>query len=170
MGGDWTHLLWVDADIRFSPQHAFRLLESGHPVSATPYAMKALNWDRMAQVGGDVNTLKAASVHTVVNVLPDAEQANGFIKALDAGTGFMCIQRAVLEQMIAAHPELEYTSDSVTGEGSKRWALFDCVIEDGRYLSEDYTFCRRWQKLGGVVWVDVASPNLGHQGSYTFGR
>jgi hypothetical protein len=82
----------------------------------------------------------------------------------------MCIQREVLTKLIAAHPELEYVSDKVEGQGEKRWAIFDVMIENGRYLSEDYTFCRRWQALGGQVWVDAKSPILGHQGSYTYGR
>ena len=41
------------------------------------------------------------------------------------------------------------------------------MIENGRYLSEDYTFCRRWQNMGGKVYVD---PHviLDHVGTYTF--
>jgi hypothetical protein len=171
MGGDWTHLFWVDADIRFAPEHFFKLLDSGHEVSATPYAMKGLNWDNMAnQAGGSADALRAASIHSVINVLPGASEVDGFIEAYDAGTGFMCLQRSVLERLIAAHPELEYTADTVKGHGGKRWAIFDVMIENGRYLSEDYTFCRRWQALGGVVWVDASSPTLGHQGSYLYGR
>ena len=34
-------------------------------------------------------------------------------------------------------------------------------------LSEDYTFCRRWQKLGGQIWFDPKVV-LGHVGSYKF--
>jgi hypothetical protein len=171
MGGDWTHLFWVDADIRFRPEHVWRLLDAGHPVSAIPYAMKGLNWSKMAAVGGDEDSLRKASIHSVVNVLPgETVQPDGFISAYDAGTGFMCIQREVIEKLIAAHPEVEYTSDRVDGPGGKRWAIFDVMIENGRYLSEDYTFCRRWQNLGGKVWVDSTSPILGHQGAYTYGR
>jgi hypothetical protein len=91
---------------------------------------------------------------------------NGFITALDAGTGFMRVQRSALTKLIDAHPEVKYHKEG----GGDRWAIFDCIIHEGRYLSEDYTFCRRWQALGGEVWVDYTSPNLGHQGSYTFGR
>jgi hypothetical protein len=36
-----------------------------------------------------------------------------------------------------------------------------------RYLSEDYAFCRRWQKLGGEIWLDPL-VKLDHIGHYTF--
>ena len=36
---------------------------------------------------------------------------DGLIPLLDAGTGFMMIRRAVIERLMAAHPELHYASD-----------------------------------------------------------
>ena len=39
--------------------------------------------------------------------------------------------------------------------------------DDNRYLSEDYTFCRRWQKIGGEIWLDP-NTKLNHIGTYTF--
>ena len=36
-----------------------------------------------------------------------------------------------------------------------------------RYLSEDYAFCRLWQKIGGKVYADIAS-SLIHSGNYNF--
>jgi hypothetical protein len=170
MAGDYTDLLFIDADIKFTPEHVLRVLESPHAVTATPYAMKAINWDAAAAVQGNADEMKNAAIYSVVNQIQDAKTVDGYTPVLDAGTGFMRIQRPVLELMIRAYPELAYVSDGKNDGGTARWALFDTSIENGRYLSEDYTFCRRWQALGGEVWADVASPNLGHQGSYTYGR
>jgi hypothetical protein len=39
--------------------------------------------------------------------------------------------------------------------------------ESRRYLSEDYTFCRLWQQMGGEVFLDPRT-GLNHVGHYTF--
>jgi len=45
------------------------------------------------------------------------------------------------------------------------------AIEQGRtpnaYLSEDFTFAKRWKKIGGKIWLDPRIP-LGHIGRYTY--
>ena len=45
------------------------------------------------------------------------------------------------------------------------YSFFDTVHDpdDNRYLSEDYTFCRRWQKIGGEIWLDP-NTKLNHIG------
>jgi len=47
--------------------------------------------------------------------------------------------------------------------------FFDTMIEPEtkRYLSEDYAFCRLWQKIGGTVYADITS-GLTHYGTYAF--
>ena len=41
-----THLLFVDADIGFTPDQVFRLIESGADVVAGVYPIKRINWDK----------------------------------------------------------------------------------------------------------------------------
>jgi hypothetical protein len=45
------------------------------------------------------------------------------------------------------------------------YRCFDVSIdpESKRYLLDDYTFCRRWEAMGGRIHVD-ANSNLVHQG------
>jgi hypothetical protein len=170
MADDYTDLLFIDADIKFEAEHVLRILNAPFEVCATPYAMKGLNWEAVAAASGDAEAAKKASIHSVINVTNDAKTKDGFVEAIDAGTGFMRIQKSAIKKMIEAYPETAYNSDSIGAGDPKRWALFDTVIDNGRYLSEDYAFCRRWQAIGGEVWVDFQSDNLGHQGSYTYGR
>ena len=83
----------------------------------------------------------------------------------------MMIKRQTIEKMAEAHPELQYNNDINVDKALDKYtyALFDTVIEEGtrRYLSEDYTFCRRWQKLGGEIWLDP-NINLNHYGTIPF--
>src|ERR1700731_2974037 len=41
-----THVLFVDADIGFTPDQVFRLIESGADVVAGVYPIKRVNWDK----------------------------------------------------------------------------------------------------------------------------
>jgi hypothetical protein len=92
---------------------------------------------------------------------------DGFMQVREAPTGFMCIKRGVFDRLIAAYPELQYVPDwpSTYPEGGVHYRFFDVMVdpESRRYLSEDYGFCRLWEKIGGKVYVD-ANSNLSHQG------
>ena len=94
------------------------------------------------------------------------------------GGGFQLIRRGALERMIAAYPERHFKSvHDLPMSGSRRdaapsanlFALFDCIIDPdtGAYLSEDYSFCLRWRRIGGEIWIDAASK-LTHAGPYEF--
>jgi len=169
MAGDGDALLFVDADIEFQPENVRRLVDSGHPVCATPYPMKAIDWDRVvAARPATVVQAREAGVYSVVNAAGEPGP-DGFAPVLDAGTGFMLIHRRAIDLMCAAMPELAYQSDQIGMPAGTQYALFDTSIDAGRYLSEDYTFCRRWQRLGGLVMADIQGPALHHHGHYTFG-
>jgi len=124
----------------------------------------------MIQAEQTEEALREASFLSVVNGVLAEDVVDGFLAVQDAGTGFMCIQRSAMERMIEAHPETAYRSDHSAHLNKPRYALFDCAIVDGRYLSEDYLFCHRWRALGGTVQADVASARLGHMGSYIYGK
>ena len=98
--------------------------------------------------------------------------ADGFIEMRDAPTGFMLIARSVFERMAAAYPELRYTPDrdaDPAERGRVHYRFFDVLAEPGNgpYLAEDFAFCRRWQSIGGKVFIDAHS-DLAHQGMRTY--
>jgi hypothetical protein len=167
-----THLLFIDADIGFEPEQVVRLLEFGADVSAAVYPVKQINWDQMASaVQAGRSPLESATLSYVVERETGQEMVvrDGFVKSRYAGTGFLMIRRSVLEAMIERYPELRYTHEHGVGDGvaGSRWrsALFNCMIDPvtGFYLSEDYSFCRRWTDMGGEIWVDYTS-RLNHVG------
>lgn len=180
-----THLFFVDADIEFEPEDLLRMVAYDRPVVCGAYPKKAINWKSIIRAARENPeetelTIEGHSSNYVVNfayvrdesgkAVSNVQVVNNLIKLHDAGTGFMCIKREVIEQMFEAYPELKYKNDINLDMKFEpfMYALFDTMIdEDGRYLSEDYTFCRRWQKLGGDIWLDPRT-GLNHVGHYTF--
>ena len=141
------------------------------------YPLKRENWPAEGVPAGTTQA-DFERMYTCYTVNTDAKDENGeivlrvdeegFMKVDDAPTGFMVIKRSVFEKMMAAYPELNYISDSDYNreDNGLHYRFFDCMVdpESKRYLSEDYTFCRLWQQIGGEVYVDVQS-NLTHQGA-----
>jgi hypothetical protein len=167
-----THLLFIDADIGFEPEQVFRLLEFGADFTAAVYPVKQINWELLpAAVQAGRQPLESAALSYVLERDPATELVtrNGFVKARYAGTGFLMIRRSVLETMIERYPELRYTqehkADDPLTHSPWRSALFNCIVDraTGFYLSEDYSFCRRWTDMGGEIWVDYKS-RLNHVG------
>ena len=156
---DCTHLLFIDADIEFQPDDVLRALAYDKPILAGAYPKKTL------PVQYAINFKFQDTTHKQLRV------ENGAVELLDASTGFFLIKRETIEKMMQAYPELHYRNDSNIDPKLNRYcyALFDTMIDptDNRYLSEDYTFCRRWQALGGEIWLDP-NTKLNHVGSYTF--
>jgi hypothetical protein len=172
-----THLLFIDADIGFTPEQVFRLIESGADVVAGCYPIKRVNWEkaRHAMAAGRPN-LAASSLDYVLELdNPDeVKVVNGFTRVRYAGTGFLMIRRHVLEKM-CAHPAYaplqffrEHSRDALAGSAN-RFALFECMIDPatGTYLSEDFAFCKRWTDIGGEIWADLES-RLDHVGPSVF--
>jgi hypothetical protein len=98
-----------------------------------------------------------------------------FVSIFDAPTGFMCIRKSVIEKMIAHYGEsLEFKADYEGREGAVHHKIFhmdrDPEEKDSakaRYLSEDYWFCRQWQRMGGEIFA-FAECRLKHHGSCAF--
>jgi hypothetical protein len=162
-----THLLFCDADIGFTPENAFRLLDAGKEVAGGVYPLKQIDWDKAraaAQAG--VADLQAASVGYVVRFIPTADNSveveAGVAKVAYVGTGFLLISRAAVQRIGDAHPELHAQLD---GGDVPTPMIFETMVEPGTglHLSEDYAFCRRWRDLGGEIWADIESP-LSHVG------
>jgi hypothetical protein len=170
-----THLMFIDADIGFTPQQVARMLSFDRDVVAGMYPLKVPHYDeavfeRMA--AGEA--MQTAQIRYVGAPLPPEgrRDEDGFIRAEFAGTGFMLIKREALERMIAAYPETRFTAAhdrAVPSRSVNKYALFDCMIdpETGEYLSEDYTFCKRWRAIGGEVWLDARSTLI-HVGPREF--
>ena len=154
-----THLMFIDSDIEFDAESVLRAMAYDKPIMAAAYPKKALPIQY------------AINFKFVDQKTKQIRVENGAVEVLDASTGFFLVKRETIEKMCQAYPELHYRNDSNIDEKFHKYcyALFDTWLDpdDNRYLSEDYTFCRRWQKIGGEIWLDP-NTKLNHVGSYTF--
>lgn len=147
-----THLFFVDADIGWEPWHLLVLLNHDKDVIGGLYPMKTM------------------PIKWVVNGFEGAEEGpDGLQEVSKAGTGFLLMKRHVFEKM-TAHPAVKpYKNDiGLDPKFDKHLkTYFDTAVRQGRYYSEDWTFCENWRDLGGKIWVDKRVL-LRHSGSYVF--
>lgn len=173
-----THLMFIDADIAFSPEDVYRMLQFDHEVVAGMYPIKNYDWaqakSRMTP-DMEIDKLAEAGLHFVGTPSPekDREHRGGFVTGVYAGTGFMMLRRSALERMVFAYSNTKYNLAHMypieKKQSENQFALFDCMIEPETkaYLSEDFTFCRRWRDIGGKIWLDPRS-RLTHYGMFRF--
>ena len=178
----YTHLMFIDADIGFNPNDIVKLLHRDKEVVTGAYPKKSINWPAIHQMAGTYEAdkcwdLAKHQAQYVINVKKQHREQEeipiieGLIPVLDSGTGFMMIKRSCIDKLIEKFPETKYNNDLNTDPKYNPYfyAIFDTMIdpESKRYLSEDYTFCRRWQSIGGEIWMDP-SIDLDHYGNYSF--
>ena len=169
---DCTHLLFIDADINFSADSVIDMLNSNKDVIGGIYSKKSYNWDKLTAPNRDPREpLSQVMLDFNINVVQETPvENNRFVRVLDLATGMMLIKKEVLVSMYEKFPELCCVNDvpSSRDEIPEYVAIFETMIDkNGRYLSEDYAFCRRYQSMGGEIWCDL-NCILGHIGTYTF--
>jgi hypothetical protein len=173
---DATHLLFIDADIGFAPEQALALLAADKDVCGAVYPLKRLDWDRIrAQAKAGIENLAASTLNYVMD-LKEGEPTpptSDFFQVKYLGTGFLMIRREVFARMAERYPDTRFKQIhlglNIDVAKVPAYAFFDCMIdpESGEYLSEDYTFCKRWTQIGGEIWA-YANSRLAHVGTVTF--
>lgn len=149
-----THLMFIDVDLGFDPEAILRLISHNMDIVGGVYPMKRI------------------PIKYVINTVPDPihDPDRGTVEVATLGTGFMLVKRQVIEQMIAAHPQLKYNDNVGIGKHYEpnMYGLFDTMIDDHKnYLSEDWTFCYLWRKMGGRVFADY-KIKLNHSGFHVY--
>lgn len=151
LAGDATHLMFVDADIQFRAEDIVKLVAHDRDIVGGIYPQKTL------------------PPKMVVNTLKNGKREGDLVEVGTMGTGFMMIKRVVFEAMIDQGAQ-KYT-DAIglsDAENNHQYDFFNCTIDSqGRYLTEDWSFCRRWRELGGTIWADTSIP-LVHVGYHRF--
>jgi hypothetical protein len=145
------YLMFIDSDINFEPEDIFRLMA----------------WAQDTKKGIVAGVPRIRDVNkTYIADLDHGESGDltmngmGLVRAKRVATAFMLIQRSVITDMMAAHPEWVYYDKRCDKEVP---ALFDFKLTEEGYMGEDFLFCDRARELGYEVWVDP-TITLGHMG------
>lgn len=148
-----THLMFIDADIRWDPEAVLRMVLYDVGVVCGLYPMKGI------------------PIRYVLNTLPGGKRIGPLLEVSTSGTGFMMVKREVIQDLMDAMPEKKYKDSLNLGPNFEpyMYALFDTMVdENGYYLSEDWTFCKLVrEKLNVPIWVDT-EVKLDHAGTYVF--
>jgi hypothetical protein len=169
----YSHLLFIDADIGFLPELAWKYLQADKDVVCGIYPVKHLDVEKLRTIDADVlsRVAEAASMHYAVKLKPEgrADPITGLVPVEYGATGFMCIKRQVFERMAEAYPDLRYDYSYTNDDHEGNIAFFDTYIdpETKEYLPEDYAFCRRWTNIGGEIYADIHSV-FTHVGSHDY--
>jgi hypothetical protein len=147
-----THFMFIDSDVSFDSEVILGMIAANKDVVGGLYPKKSL------------------PIEYVINLKQGGTIDGPLFEVDTIGTGFLMFKKHVYQLLIDAHPETKYIDDIGLGKQYEPWlyAIYDTVIDErGHYLSEDWTFCRRWQALGGEIWADSRAL-LNHCGLYQF--
>ena len=141
---DYTHIMWIDSDIVFTPQHFQQLLNYDKDIVSGIYMMgdgkhfaTVEDWDE--EYFQEYGTFKFSTEE-------DLKDRTGLIKVGYTGLGFMLVKRGVFES-------LEYP-----------WfqPVFHEIGNCRDFSSEDVSFCKMVTEKGFNVYVDP-QIRVGHE-------
>jgi len=160
-----THLLFIDADIEFSPGDVLKLLRADKDVVGGAYAKKFLQLDKV-QKGQPLETATSVSCHILDLEVSDLKECSYI------STGFLLIRKNVFEVLMTKYPERRYANDIDGYSGARPdmfYDIFSVMINPSskRYESEDYGFSRLWREVGGKIHV-VPDITLNHHGWFAY--
>ena len=155
------YLLFVDADMGFSPDLVMDMVLFNEPVVGTLYRHRR---EPQTWVGSGLGT-----PHTV--------RRGGFMEVEGVGGGVFLIRRDAVRIMLEKMPQLVDTRvglhpaiDTLRSAGANRMirAFEKLDIPDRGLISEDLAFCVRWRQCGGQVWANI-NHRISHVGPYDYG-
>jgi hypothetical protein len=167
----YDSLLFIDADMLFAPEDAFKLLADDRDIVGATYRKKTISQLDVALCVAANHPELALLVGEQATdlVQPVVADEDGICEANRMATGFLKIRRAVIGDLTGKYPELYY-NPSRYGGGS--CALFENYFSKNPacplcYVGDDFGFSMRAKDAGWKLYCDL-SLKLGHRGPYIF--
>ena len=168
---DATHLLFIDADIKFRTQDIVKMIAADKSLIVGPVALKGYNWDeiRQAAVNGEDDIGRTGGVFNINKLQGiDMVDENTPFEIEHGGNAFMMIRRDVFETL-KPHTPIYTNGGRSLPDGVEIYDYFRVEInkDTNHLLSEDYFLCHSYRQLGGKVWC-APWVETGHFGSHLF--
>ena len=168
---DATHLLFIDADIKFRVEDIVKMIKADKELIIGPVALKGYNWEeiRQAALAGDDDIDRTGGVFNI-NTLPgiEMEDEETPFEIEHGGNAFMMIRRDCLQALEPQTPIYTNGGRSLPdGVEIKDYFRVEINKDTNHLLSEDYFFCHSYRQIGGKVWC-APWVETGHFGSHLF--
>ncbi|WP_414439237.1 hypothetical protein [Burkholderia sp. 22PA0106] len=162
-----SHLMFIDADIGFEGRDVLRMYEVQAEIALGPYPAKQMNWDAIVEMARRNPELSARQVamaaadyrQTLYAIGEGAlNQTERPVEVAAGGAGLMLLERAVFEKLARAYPDTRVEVPAVyrhlVPHATHMYEHFEFLrTPEGRSLSEDMSFCRKWRDLGGGLYA-----------------
>ena len=168
---DATHLLFIDADIKFRTEDIVRMIAADKSLIVGPVALKGYNWEeiRQAAINNKDDIGRTGGVFNI-NKLPgiDMVDEDTPFEIEHGGNAFMMLRRDVFETL-KPHTPIYTNGGRSLPDDVEIYDYFRVEInkDTNHLLSEDYFLCHSYRKLGGKVWC-APWVETGHFGSHLF--
>lgn len=155
-----SHMLFIDSDMAFPPDMVTDMLMFDEPLVGCIYAQRKLPQSWAGSGTGQ----------------PMAERRGGFMRVEGVGMGCTLIRREVITAMLEKMPHLIDTrlnlhpaGETIRQAGSNRIirAFEKLDLPERGLVSEDLSFCIRWNQCGGQTWACIGH-RISHVGPFDY--
>lgn len=157
---DCTHLFFIDSDLKFEARAVVELVRhntADKPVTAGAYRRRQdpedypLVWTAHPELSKD----------GIDKLWFDDD---GFLMANRVATGFLCIRRNIIEEMVEEAQQLE-----IKGQGKVPNLFYTYIDDNNRFVGEDFAWCDDYKKKYDqpiAVWPDFDFVHGGYECNY----
>jgi len=157
---EFSHLLFLDADIHLSAESLIKLLKADKDVIGAPVALKGYD-DR------------GKPVYNVGKVLSDTLGEDGLVEVDKVGTAVFMLSKKAVNSLIRNAKDSNdsyFSNPHSRGDVYKNIRMYDVFktgVFEGDYLSEDFYVCKMLRELGYKIYIDSSVP-VRHNGMFVF--
>lgn len=149
---NWTHVMFIDADIEWDPRCIHSMLADDKPIIGGFYPKKGLPIDMASSP-----------------MLQEEDAGSPVFETDYVATGFMMIKREVIDTMVEKYPERKFLYQGEIDNYDFFAPYIDTESHNRLYLTEDFAFCKLARAVGIKSYMSKRFM-LKHHGAFSFSK